>query len=167
MPAGRSAAPAASVGNHTAERQKAASALPFRLTRVQIKWERTMVAAESSGVPWCTQAEPSNPCYTASLLAAACGLPGGLQVATPHLPAGVAGVVLALGGSTHARVLRPGSARRFFPGQWWNGNEAGKIAVRKGLIDHTSFGLHPGVSGEGRMNTRPGAPRRPAAGHAA
>jgi hypothetical protein len=34
MPAGRSAAPAASVGNHTAERQKAASALPFRLTRV-------------------------------------------------------------------------------------------------------------------------------------
>ena len=34
MPAGRSAARAASTRNHTAERQKAASALPFYLTRV-------------------------------------------------------------------------------------------------------------------------------------
>ena len=35
MPAGRSAARAASAGSHTAERQKAASALPLRLTRVK------------------------------------------------------------------------------------------------------------------------------------
>ena len=34
MPAGRSAARVASGGSHTADRQKAASALPFRLTRV-------------------------------------------------------------------------------------------------------------------------------------